>query len=128
MVRRVGRRATSAGLSVALVIAGCGQDCCPRGVEPARSASGRWLLLEGLANARDLGGYPTEDGRSVRWGLLYRSAALNSLTEAGCEGFAGLGIRTVIDLRNRLSPSPLFGGDVPCVHCCSEVILLPVRP
>ena len=36
----------------------------------------RLLNFEGIANFRDLGGYPTEDGRQVKWGVLYRSGTL----------------------------------------------------
>jgi len=31
------------------------------------------LHLEGVPNARDLGGYQTADGRRVRRGMIYRS-------------------------------------------------------
>jgi protein tyrosine/serine phosphatase len=50
-------------------------------------------------NFRDLGGYPTVDGRTVRWGRVYRSDGLFRLTEEDFEGFAALGIRVVLDLR-----------------------------
>jgi protein tyrosine/serine phosphatase len=50
-------------------------------------------------NFRDLGGYPAAGGRTVRWGRLYRSDGLHRLTEDDFEDFAGLGVRTVIDLR-----------------------------
>ncbi|WP_018350296.1 tyrosine-protein phosphatase [Longispora albida] len=52
-------------------------------------------------NFRDLGGYTGHEGRTVRWGLLYRSASLAPLAEDGPdrETFAGLGVRTVVDLR-----------------------------
>src|SRR5262249_45824180 len=40
----------------------------------------RRLPLEGAINFRDLGGYPTRDGRSVRWGVVYRSDQLSGLT------------------------------------------------
>ena len=39
------------------------------------------IYLQGAHNVRDLGGYPTTDGRATRWGMLYRSDALNELTE-----------------------------------------------
>src|SRR5262249_2483828 len=42
----------------------------------------RALPLEGAANFRDLGGYRTADGKSVRWGRVYRSNNLANLTEA----------------------------------------------
>ena len=31
----------------------------------------RHVALDGAANFRDLGGYESEDGRSVKWGQLY---------------------------------------------------------
>src|SRR5438874_9259319 len=42
---------------------------------------------------------PGADGRIVHTGRLYRSDSLHRLTEAECEQLAGLGIRTVLDLR-----------------------------
>lgn len=59
----------------------------------------RHLALEGAPNFRDLGGYATEDGRSVRWGLLFRSDNLHELSDADLERFAELGIRLVCDFR-----------------------------
>ncbi|GII20544.1 tyrosine-protein phosphatase [Planosporangium mesophilum] len=50
-------------------------------------------------NFRDLGGYRAGDGRAVRLRRLYRSDALHRLTEDDFEGFAALGVRTVLDLR-----------------------------
>ncbi|GAA1986393.1 tyrosine-protein phosphatase [Kitasatospora viridis] len=50
-------------------------------------------------NFRDLGGYPAADGRTVRWGRVYRSDSLGKLRGADRERFRALGVRTVIDLR-----------------------------
>lgn len=86
----------------------------------------RWIEMEGAHNFRDMGGYRTADGQQTRWHVLYRSSELAKLTADDCDAFARLGIGTVIDLRNRLSPAPLFGGDVQCVHDCAEVIGLPM--
>ena len=52
-------------------------------------------------NFRDVGGYPTQDGRSVRWRRLFRSDTLSALSEADRERFLALGIRTVVDLRRQ---------------------------
>jgi protein-tyrosine phosphatase len=60
----------------------------------------RMHVLEGAANFRDLGGFPTADGRQVRRGRLFRSDVLYRLTDADMEALRALGIRTVIDLRS----------------------------
>ena len=57
------------------------------------------LSIATLPNLRDLGGWTTKDGRSVRRGVLYRSVAPDRLDEAGMTAFGQLGIRTVFDLR-----------------------------
>ena len=63
-------------------------------------AARRHLTFERLHNFRDLGGYPTADGRQVRWGRLYRSDSLGKLSGNDLDQFAAIGIRTVIDLRH----------------------------
>ncbi len=61
----------------------------------------RFVSLEGCANFRDLGGYPTRDGRRVRRGRLYRSDALHYMTPGDVERVRDdLGVRDVIDLRS----------------------------
>ena len=57
----------------------------------------RHIALDGLVNFRDLGGYRAADGRTVRWGRLFRSDNLGKLR--GHDEFRALGIRTVVDLR-----------------------------
>ena len=60
----------------------------------------RHLAVEGAANVRDLGGYRTTDGRTVRWGQVLRAGDLSGLTPAGYATLRGLGIRLVCDLRS----------------------------
>ncbi|TDC05336.1 tyrosine-protein phosphatase [Nonomuraea longispora] len=50
-------------------------------------------------NFRDVGGYPTMGGRSVRWRRLFRSDAPSHLSGDDRTRFGSLGIRTVVDLR-----------------------------
>lgn len=69
-------------------------------VRPATTTAGeRHIALEGAANFRDLGGYPTADGRHVRWRRIYRSGELSRLTTADYEKLAKLGIGVVCDFR-----------------------------
>ncbi|MER5204284.1 tyrosine-protein phosphatase [Streptomyces sp. NPDC002825] len=62
----------------------------------------RHISFDRLHNFRDLGGYRTADGGTVRWETLYRSDSLGKLANAGpadLERFRALGVGTVIDLR-----------------------------
>ena len=59
----------------------------------------RLLEWEGCLNARDLGGYATEDGRETRWGAVVRSDCPAALTEAGRAALATYGVRAIVDLR-----------------------------
>jgi protein-tyrosine phosphatase len=54
----------------------------------------------GAPNARDIGGLVTGDGRRVRAGLLFRTAALGRLSDADVDRLRGLGLRTLVDLRD----------------------------
>ena len=73
----------------------------------------RRIELPGLFNLRDVGGYPVEGGGAVRWRMLLRSDALHQLDAAGTAAIAGLGLRTIVDLRTQLevdnAPSALDG-------------------
>jgi hypothetical protein len=60
----------------------------------------RHIPFEACFNFRDLGGYPTRDGKRVRWRTLYRADTLHRLTAHDAGTFAALGVRTVIDLRS----------------------------
>jgi protein-tyrosine phosphatase len=60
----------------------------------------RIVPFASVFNFRDLGGYPTDDGRSTRWGRLFRSDALHDMTVDDLELFRQLGVASIIDLRN----------------------------
>lgn len=55
--------------------------------------------MVGAFNFRDLGGYPTLDGRSTRWGRLFRSDGLHELTPEDLGVLRELGLSCVVDLR-----------------------------
>ncbi len=65
-----------------------------------RRVAVRVLPLEGGRNFRDLGGYPTQDGRRVKWGRVFRSGFMTDLTDADYEYLSAVGIRVVCDLRS----------------------------
>lgn len=60
----------------------------------------RLLNFEGIANFRDLGGYPTGDGRRVKWGTLYRAGTLAHSTRADLLGLEQLQLDTLVDFRS----------------------------
>lgn len=60
----------------------------------------RRLNLECAYNVRDVGGYPTANGRAVRWRTLLRADALHRLSQADQETLLSYGIRTIVDLRH----------------------------
>ena len=66
-----------------------------------RIIGARHLALEGAYNFRDLGGIQTRDGKTVRWGQVFRSDALANLTSADYDRLNAMGIALVCDLRTR---------------------------
>lgn len=68
-----------------------------------------------MRNFRDMGGYVTESGKKVKYGLLFRGPSLSSLeTKEDFDKFYGLGIKSIIDLRSpgevAMTPDPEFKG------------------
>ncbi len=57
------------------------------------------VKLQGGSNFRDLGGYATDSGRTVRRGAVFRSAHLGGLTDEDRMALRGVGVRTIVDLR-----------------------------
>lgn len=86
------------------------------------SAPPRFIGLDGPLNFRDLGGYATGDGRTVRWGALFRSDGIHSMSSADVEHVYGkLGVVSRIDLRSehevkRAGPGPSVPASVQYHH------------
>lgn len=78
----------------------------------------RHVTFEAGFNCRDLGGYPTNEGRLVRWGVVFRSGSLHRLTTADLESAKRIGVRTVIDLRStaELERNGRYPGDDVAFH------------
>ncbi|MEM6556848.1 MAG: tyrosine-protein phosphatase [Pseudomonadota bacterium] len=72
-----------------------GSDAAGNGV----TAAVRLLPLEGGRNFRDLGGYPTMDGKTVKWGHAFRSGVMHELTDADYDYLSGLGVKVICDFR-----------------------------
>ena len=59
----------------------------------------QFLPVKGIVNARDLGGYVTADGRTVRSGRLIRAASLADATAADLKYLQQIPVTRVIDFR-----------------------------
>ena len=59
----------------------------------------RYVDLEGTFNFRDIGGYSSNDGRHVKYGVHYRADELSKLTPADVTNLHDIGIKTIIDYR-----------------------------
>ena len=59
----------------------------------------RDIPLQNASNLRDLGGWPTVDGRRVRYGQVFRAPALINLAPSDEAEIARLRLRTICDLR-----------------------------
>jgi protein-tyrosine phosphatase len=60
----------------------------------------RVVTVQGAYNVRDIGGYAGAGGRRVRYGLVYRSGNLSSVTAAGIAQLAALHLTASIDFRS----------------------------
>lgn len=76
----------------------------------------RMLHIEGIQNVRDIGGYTGNDGKTVKYGKLFRGSAMDedaymslSITGEGKEELTRrVGVRTDLDLRGEVSKSAIL--------------------
>ena len=70
----------------------------------------------GCRNARDVGGLPTADGRTIRAGVLIRSESLQYLTPEGVEAVRRSNVSRILDLRGDgevdVAPTPFTGDPI----------------
>ncbi|RVW04542.1 tyrosine-protein phosphatase [Rhodococcus spongiicola] len=63
------------------------------------STKGASIPIQSVPNLRDIGGYRTRDGATVRFGRFYRSTHLSKISVDDAPRIADLGLATVFDLR-----------------------------
>ncbi len=59
----------------------------------------RHVAVERAFNIRDIGGYPTRDGRTIQWQRFLRSDGLHALHEDDMQVLLDYGVRLIVDLR-----------------------------
>lgn len=64
------------------------------------AARERIVPMTGGHNFRDIGGYPTRDGRMTAWCLVYRSGTMAELDDGDRALIEGLGLRAICDFRS----------------------------
>lgn len=84
---------------------------------------GAQIPFEGAVNFRELGGYPTKDGRTVKYHVFYRGGNLCDLyREEDQKKLAALNLKMVLDLRSngevKYAPDPKLAG-VKQVQACA---------
>jgi protein-tyrosine phosphatase len=70
-------------------------------------------MLRCVTNFRDIGGCPTQDGRHVREGVVFRSGHLSNMDDADRSLLESLGVRTVIDFRTSVDIATDGGATLP---------------
>ena len=109
-------KTVSAVLAVCMLLSlaafASGDPSADTGSEIAQS-----IGLTGVSNARQLGGYVTEDGRTVKQNVLIRSGALASATEEDLAILSDVyNVKLVVDLRSASDfesrPDPAFNDAV----------------
>jgi hypothetical protein len=69
-----------------------------------------FVNIDGVRMFRDVGGYQTSDGSSVRKGLMFRSGDPSSMTPDGLDSFQKLAIGKVFDLRSPIEATTFIHG------------------
>ena len=81
------------------------------------TVSDRRVPFDGATNFRDLGGYRTRTGATVRWGMVFRADSLHGLGPDDLVRYERLGLRAVYDLRGEVErqerPDPVESRHLP---------------
>lgn len=84
-----------------------------------KTIGARVVCLDSVHNVRDMGGYSTvHNHATTRWGEIYRSGQLSSLSEWDSIRLNNLGIKTILDLRgdDEVAASPSHYTKAKMVH------------
>ncbi len=75
-------------------------SACNSGIKKGEQVHVRVLPMEGGSNFRDLGGYKTNTGKSVKWGKVFRSDEMCNLTQSDLDYLSKIPLRTIVDFRS----------------------------
>jgi protein-tyrosine phosphatase len=75
----------------------------------------RRLPVKGGYNFRDLGGYRTKDGKTVKWGKLLRGDEMNALTDEDISYFARMPLVSIVDFRSEKEAAQIADRNPPSI-------------
>ena len=109
----------------AAFVVGCGSSSerSDPSQDAESAAPARHIKLEGESNFRDLGGYRSSDGRSVKWREVFRTGELGELSDGDVERLEELDLKTVV---NFLLPEEIEKGGADRLPEGTEQILDPI--
>lgn len=81
------------------VIGAFSDDVLGGGKIKVNDAPVRWINIDGTGNVRDIGGWKTASGKTVKYGMIYRGQKLEGVTSLGITTIKQLGLKTELDLR-----------------------------
>lgn len=81
------------------VVGAFSPDVVGGGKIKVKDAPVRWIKIDGTGNVRDMGGWKTTSGKTVKYEMLYRGQKLEGVTASGLATIKQLGLKTELDLR-----------------------------
>ena len=99
-------------------------------IKCSRIVGARSVVMDSIQNLRDMGGYNIRNKKTTRWGKLFRSGQLSSLSEWDSIRLDNLGIKTIIDLRTdaEIAAKPVKYTNAKIVHIPITNAQLPELP
>lgn len=83
--------------------------------------SARYSFMDNIQNFRDLGGYYTDKGMQMRWGMVYRSGSIERFDDLDSIRLHDIGIRTILDLRTEEEATA-----APVSFASAKVVRMPI--
>lgn len=87
--------------------------------------SERHLPMAGGYNFRDLGGFRTKEGRTVKWGKLFRADELSNLTDEDLKYLSSIPVTSAIDFRAQAEARRFPDRLPPTVHYTYPIAITP---
>ena len=78
----------------------------------------RYSFMDHIQNFRDFGGYTTQKGKQMKWGMIYRSGRIGKLSDRDSLRMLSTGIKTLLDLRTEeeVAQAPIYFPGIQIIH------------